>query len=123
MSNDGATDENLDVCAICREPQMDVQIFGCERPHKFHRTCILQWFERRNVCPVCIRHANITDLRYIVSYFYDYYNCYGFILSFEHKASKKLEIHILQTIICFGSTTYDSDHRNYYFIRIDEVFV
>ena len=65
-SDSNSNKEENDECAICLEPQMDVQIFGCHRPHTFHRTCILQWFEIRNECPICLRAVNAQDLVYIV---------------------------------------------------------
>ena len=41
-------------CAICTDDLIEVSIvFRLPCNHVFHEHCITQWFEMRNMCPLC----------------------------------------------------------------------
>jgi hypothetical protein len=57
------------MCSICHENFAegdDLTILPCNNKHKFHQSCIKDWLERKDVCPLCnkkITQAEIDEQR------------------------------------------------------------
>lgn len=42
-----------EICAICLEPFIDSVTSGSQCSHLYHKTCIIKWMEKHDVCPFC----------------------------------------------------------------------
>ena len=43
-----------DICAICKENYQrndNIEYLGCS--HFFHRSCLVNWFKNKVICPIC----------------------------------------------------------------------
>ncbi|KAF5199399.1 E3 ubiquitin-protein ligase ring1 [Thalictrum thalictroides] len=55
-------DESKDVCSICREEFfVDMEVAEMPCLHIYHKPCIVQWLEIKNVCPLCRHEMPIDD--------------------------------------------------------------
>jgi hypothetical protein len=43
----------MEDCSICLESFRNKELYISTCKHKFHKTCINQWFETDNRCPLC----------------------------------------------------------------------
>ena len=68
------SDDNVIICTICLEAEMDVEVAYCL--HRFHRQCLTKWIKicveqgRPFTCPDCSRLLTLEDLGQLVIYFY-----------------------------------------------------
>ena len=48
-----------DECHICLEKKTKKDIIVLSCMHSFHASCLYDWFEKNDICPICMKKKNI----------------------------------------------------------------
>ena len=61
-----ATESEGETCSICLE-ELRVDCFRLNCNHRFHMGCVLSWFERNPLCPLCRKQLTLDCARRLVT--------------------------------------------------------
>jgi hypothetical protein len=60
------TNESKETCSIClneidKEYEFSLHSFNEQKSHKFHDSCIFEWYRNSNTCPICRQSYKLTN--------------------------------------------------------------